>query len=372
MCAVLHLYPARCDFQTQRSIELLSKDRIGGISMTAMSIGPGGDFINLPHAVISLRFSRRPHSDIVHAWGPRELIAAAALGFSHIIFSPQAPMDRTWLPWINLVLRRRRVEIVCPTAAMRNVFVERGMPGDRCHVITPGVDFDRLAGSNTRIRADLGLADSDLVLLAPGESTSEMAHREAIWSAGILSFLDGRYRLLTWGRGPCVQSLMHFARSTRQEHLVTYAEQRLGRPVDFEQLIPAADAAIVSAGTLAPTLPVFICMAGGLPVVAVKTAASVEFLEDNVNALMESSATPRALAQRVLDLQKDGALRQRITQVALTAARERYSAARFIQNWKSFYGRLAARSVPVPRPAPAPLEARTIPLRTPAAAAQPE
>lgn len=340
MLGILHLYPAHCDFQTQRSVELLSKKQIDDASMTARSIGPGGDFTNVTQAIIALRSSCRPHARIAHAWGPAELIAAAASGFPRIIFSPQAPVSRSWLPWINFVLRCRRVEIVCPTAVLRNVFVEHGAPANRCHVIFPGVDFDRLRRPDARLRADLGLADSDLVLLAPGESAREAAHRQSIWSTAILNFLDARYRLLIWGRGTCAESLNQFIRFVRRENLLVQAEKRLGTAVDFEQIIPAADAAIVSARAFAPTLPIFICMAAGLPIVAVKTAASAEFLKDNVTALMEPSANPRRLAQRVLDLQQDGALRSRIIRAARTAAQERLSAAQFIANWQDVYRRL--------------------------------
>ncbi|MGD0461990.1 MAG: glycosyltransferase [Tepidisphaeraceae bacterium] len=307
-----------------------------------MSIGPGGDFANLPQAIVAMRSSRGPRARFVHAWGPAELIAAAASPSSRIIFSPQAPVSRTWLPWINLILRRRRVEIVFPTATLRDAFIERGMAGDQCHVIHPGVDLDRLCDPDANMRADLGLAESDVVLLAPGESTSEAAHRSSIWSAAILNFMDERYRLLTWGRGPCVRSLDRFTRTGRQDHLLIQAEKRLHRALDFEQIIHAASAAIVSAEALAPVLPLFICMAGGLPIVAAKTAASDEFLKDNVTALIEPSSSPRRLAQRVLDLQADPSLKRSIAESARAEASERFSAARFIENWQKFYSCLGS------------------------------
>ncbi len=340
MLGILHLYPAHPDFQTQRCVELLLKKQIDDASISARSIGRGGDFTNVPQAIVKLRSFCLPPAHIAHAWGTAELIAAAASGFPRIIFSPRAPVSGTWLPWINFILRSRRVEIVCPTAALRDVFVERGAPADRCHVILPGVDSDRLPKPDARIRADLGFADSDLVLLAPGESVREAAHRQAIWATAILNVLDPRYRLLIWGRGTCAESLNQFTRSSRCENLLIQAEKRLGTAVDFEQIIPAADAAIVSAQPFAPTLPVFVCMAAGLPVVAVKTMACAEFLQDNVTALLEPSANPRRLAQRILDLQQDRALRSRIVRAARTTAQERLSAGRFIANWQDIYRRL--------------------------------
>jgi glycosyltransferase involved in cell wall biosynthesis len=340
MLGVLHLYPARCDFQTQRSVEMLTNFSHNGVSKAAMSIGPGGDFTNLPQAIIAMRSARGPRAHIVHTWGPAELIAAAASPASRIIFSPQSPVNRT--PWINLVLRRRRVEMVCPTAALRSFLIERGIADSQCEVIHPGVDLDRLLEPDPNLRADLGLTESDIVLLAPGESTIEAEHRSSVWSTAILNFLDPRYRLLIWGRGPCIKSLIRFTHSGRHDHLLVQAEKRLHRVIDFEQIIPAANAATVSAQALAPILPLFICMAAGLPVVAAQTPATDEFLKDNVTALIEPSGNPRRLAQRVLDLQADPQLRRNIAEAAQAEARERFSAARFIENWQKFYGRLGS------------------------------
>ena len=148
--------------------------------------------------------------------------------------------------------------------------------------------------------------------------------------------------MLIWGRGTCAESLSHFTRSTRKENLLVHAENRLGKTVDFEQIIPAANAAIVAAHAFAPMLPVFDCMAAGLPIVAVKMSASAEFLEDNVTALMEPGDNPRRLAQRVLDLQQDEALRSKMIRAAQVAAQERFSATQFIANWQDVYRRLAA------------------------------
>jgi glycosyltransferase involved in cell wall biosynthesis len=342
MLGVLHLYPARCDFQTQRSVEMLAKVSNNGISKAAMSIGPGGDFTNLPQAIIAMHSLRGPRAHITHAWGPAELVAAAASRSSRIIFSPQFPVNRSWLPWINLVLRRRRVEIVYPSVTLQNIFIERGMAGDRSHVIHPGVDLDRLSNPDDNVRAELGFADSDVVLLAPGESTSEAAHRSSVWSTAILNFLDGRYRLLTWGRGPCVESLGRFTRSGRHDHLLVQAEKKLRRAIDFEQIIPAASAAIVSAEAASPMLPVFICMAAEIPIVAAKTLASDEFLKDNVTALIEPSSNPRRLAQRILDLPTNPSLKRSIVDAARIEARDRFPAARFVANWQKVYGRLGS------------------------------
>jgi glycosyltransferase involved in cell wall biosynthesis len=337
MLGVLHLHPAKCDFQTQRCLELLLKSLGPEMSMTTSSLGPGGNFGNPLVATFRLRYSGLTHTHIAHAWGPAELVAAAGAGFSRIIFSPQGRIHPNWWPWIGAIFRRREVEIVCPTAASRDICIWRGAPAGHCRVISPAVDVSRFNGSGRKLRASLGLADSDIVLLAPGESIREVFHRRSLWAAAILHVLDPQWRLLIWGRGPMVDSLERFAATVGRDCLLVDAEKRLGRAVDFEQVACAADAAMVFADTMAPVLPLSTCMAAGVPIVAAETAGSREILQDQITAFLEPSATPRKLAQRMLDLQKDPALGRRIADAARIQAIDRFSVGRYVAEWRRVY-----------------------------------
>jgi glycosyltransferase involved in cell wall biosynthesis len=310
------------------------------ISMTTSSFGPGGDFGNLPVAGFRLHYSGLAHTHIAHAWGPAELVAAAGAGFSRIIFSPQGLIHPKWLRWIDASFSLREVEIVCPTSALRDFFISRGAPAGRCRVISPAVDVSRFNGSRDKLRASLGLADSDMVLLAPGESIREVFHKHSMWAAAILHVLDPQWRFLIWGRGPMVDSLKRFAATVERDSLLVDAEKRLGRPVEFEQIASVADAALVFADSMAPVLPLSTCMAAGVPIVAAETAGSREFLQDGITGFLEPSATPRKLAQRMLALQKDPALRRKIAEAARIQAIDRFSVARNVADWRRVYSDL--------------------------------
>ncbi|MGA2443593.1 MAG: glycosyltransferase family 4 protein [Tepidisphaeraceae bacterium] len=305
--------------------------------MTTSRLGPGGDFGNLPVAIFRLRYSGLTRTHIAHAWGPAELVVAAGAGFPRIIFSPQGLIHPKWLRWIDAIFRRREVEIVCPTSALKDAFISRGAPAGRCQVISPAVDVSRFNGSREKLRASLGLADSDMVLLAPGESIREVFHEYSMWAAAILHVLDPQWRFLIWGRGPMVDSLKRFAATVGRDSLLVDAEKRLGRSVDFEQIASVADAALVFADAMAPVLPLSTCMAAGVPIVAAETASSREFLQDETTALLEPSATPRKLAQRMLALQKDPALRRKIAEAARIQAIDRFSVARYVADWRRIY-----------------------------------
>jgi glycosyltransferase involved in cell wall biosynthesis len=135
-------------------------------------------------------------------------------------------------------------------------------------------------------------------------------------------------------------SVLRFAAAGGFDRLVVDAEKRLGKPIDFEQIACVADAALAFDDALAPILPLGTCMAAGVPIVAAETAGSRELLQDEITALLEPSATPRKLAQRMLGLQRDPALRRKIADAARRQAIERFSVGRYLADWQRVYNRL--------------------------------
>jgi glycosyltransferase involved in cell wall biosynthesis len=337
MSGVLHLHPPRCDFQTQRCLEILRKNAGSDLTTISRSIGAGGDYQNLPEAVFRLRRARDERTYIAHAWGPAELLAAAAAGFSHIVFSPQSRVQPHWWKWIDWILGNRDVQVVCPTRFVQSAFFLHGAPADRCHVIPPAVDPGRLNGIDPEIRARFGLAKTDVVLLACGESFRDASHIRAVWATSILNFLNPNYRLLIWGRGPMIESVKRFARAITNDGMLVIAESAAGGEIDFERIVPAADAVLFCAQAPSPILPLAVCMSSGLPVVACESGETREFLTDGANALVEPSVNPRCLAQRARELQDNPPLRERLTQSGYAVAATRFSVPGFLENWRKVY-----------------------------------
>src|SRR5204863_4599377 len=126
--------------------------------------------------------------------------------------------------------------------------------------------FAKIRGRrNDILRAQLGFSPSDHVMLAAGESTRAANHRLASWAASILHVLDPRHRFLLWGKGPMSDSVIRFTHRLRRPNFLSVATERLGPDVTFEELLPAADTALMTADAPAATLPIAICMAAGLP-----------------------------------------------------------------------------------------------------------
>jgi glycosyltransferase involved in cell wall biosynthesis len=248
----------------------------------------------------------------------------------------------------------RAVEVVAATSTQQRMLLMRGVALDHCHVIRPGVAFGRVKRRRDRaLREALGFCDRDVVLLAPGESTRHANHRAAAWAASILHVLDERYKLLVWGRGDELGPIHAFPRQQGIPDLLSIAEERLGRRVEFEELLPAADVVVNTSTGPAPTLALSICMAAGLPIVSTVTYTVGELLEDRHTALLVPKAVPKLIAQRVLQLRENAELQWRISDMARTEAYEYFALTRFLEQYRAVYRQVAAgERLVVPEVAP--------------------
>jgi glycosyltransferase involved in cell wall biosynthesis len=212
---------------------------------------------------------------------------------------------------------------------------------ERCHLVRPGVDFGRVRSKrDAGLRAELGFGEDQLVLVGVGESTRGSDHRGLVWAGTILNVLDGKTRVLLWGRGKEARGAKAFGAKLAQPELVTLAEQRLGRRVEFEELFSVADVAVVSAGGPVATLPVAVAMASGVPMVATVTAEVSELLEDRHTALMTAAGAPRLLAQRIRALRGDAELARRLADRARSEAYDYFGMSGFVEGMVGVYGRV--------------------------------
>jgi glycosyltransferase involved in cell wall biosynthesis len=304
MTQILHIHSPDPDFQTKRTLELLLTDTNQNFAPKEFIIGKGGDTQNVATAALLLRRTNNNHQ-IIHAWGATALKATVLAGCNGAIYSPHPETA----PKINLWLTRfltAKGTIVSPTNVMHDYFVKQGISPARCQVIHPGVDPKKIPQKqNSDLRNQLGFAESDFIILAPGESTRNAAHRTAVWAASILHVLDERFRLLAMGRGQQSPSLLRFAKRLHQDKLVTLAEAKLNRPVDLEELATVADAALIPAAPWSSTLPTLICQASGLPIVANQTPELAEILANDPAAQLMTQPTPKTLAQAIWQLTED-------------------------------------------------------------------
>ncbi len=351
MARVLHLLDRKPDYQTQTAVSQLARPG-GTITCDSRTIGRGGDFAT--PLIGAMRLRRQASSfDLVHAWGATALTIAAMSGGRPILYSPtHFPKDRDVF-WLRATMEATDVQVVFPTDTMRRAFVQRGVPIARCHLVRPGIEFSQInRRRNEQLRSRLGFGKADRVLLAAGESVRGANHHASILAAAVLHVFDPKHKLLLWGQGDMADLERRYAAQMLPERFVSIATDQLG-DVSFEQLLPASDIVLVTADAPVPTLPIAVCMAAALPIVAVVSPTVAELLEDRHSALMVGRCTSRPIAQRVLDLEQDPQLQWTICDVARTEAYEYFSMTRFVSQFRAVYEQFAGgRPVEVPQPAP--------------------
>lgn len=315
------------------------------------TIGRGGDYRNVPTAVLRLRGLRG--FDLVHAWGHSALIAAGFAGCGRIVYSPSPFADRREIEWLRAIMAYRPVQVMCESQTLWNALASRGIPSERCHLIRPAIDFARLRRRrDAQLRSELGFGDDDYVIFSPDAEAGCEGHIQAAWATAILHTLDPRWRLLVGGESEA-RPLLRFVGHVEQATLLHVARQRLNRPVEMEALLGAADMVAFAAGGNSASWPVAAAMAAGLPIIASTTASLSELLEDRHNCLMVRPRSPAAMARRIIDLREDASLQWRLADVSRTEAYEFFSMTRFAEQLSALYTQLAGNElVTIPQPQP--------------------
>jgi glycosyltransferase involved in cell wall biosynthesis len=340
MIRVLHLSSSTPDFQTQRLMAALNRHAGKGFSIATRTIGRGGDYRNWLSAYFRATKRDAMAFDVIHAFSIQAMETTVRRGLT--VLSLPAISDRSTIARMRANANDWPLGVVCASAGDLAVCEAWEMPVGACHLIPPPVDFDCVpAGRNDQLRAALGFARDDQVFLLPGEADKYGGHRDALWTISILHVLYPNCRALLWGRGDKVEVLDRLSGKLRQPKLLTIAERKLGRRVEFEELLAAADTALLVPQGPVSLLPLGLCMAAGLPIVAGASRWVGDWLADGRNAAVVSEPSPRRLAQRIVEMRGDPAFCASIRAAARADAKRMFRADRIVRAYRSIYRTIA-------------------------------
>jgi glycosyltransferase involved in cell wall biosynthesis len=335
---VLQLLDSDLDFQSQRVADDLLRGGGGDWQVERRVVGPSGEDRGVVSAFFRLKGRR--DFDVVHTFGCRSLLSAALASKTPLVHSASAETRASEIRWMRAISGHRDIYVVSGSDTGLRKLVRSGVTGENTSHISPSVDFSRMkTRRDAELRAALGYVENDFVILAAGESTRHSRHELALWTCGILSESNENYRLLVWGRGQQAQRLVNRSRPWRLPGMARFAEMILGRKVEYEELLSAADLVLVTAENGAAILPMAISMAAGLPIVSIVNRTTSELLEDRHTAAMVGIARPRDLARRVLDVRNDVQLQWHITSQARAEAYENFSLSKSMEKWREIYSR---------------------------------
>ena len=191
----------------------------------------------------------------------------------------------------------------------------------RTETLVLGIDLDhtrRSAGHRTATRADLGLADDDVMALTVANYREKKDYPNLLNAARLVAHSPTRLRWFVVGQGPLQDRVHELHRRLELDETVTL----LGYRSDVPRLTGAADLLVI--GSRHEGLPVTVmeAFALGVPVVATGVGGLPGVVKEGVNGLLVSPGRPDLLAAAVERVAGDAGLRRTLSQGALRSAEQ--------------------------------------------------
>jgi glycosyltransferase involved in cell wall biosynthesis len=219
---------------------------------------------------------------------------------------------------------------------------KEGARPDKIHVVSNGIDFDRVRASDPdatdRIRLEFAATDSYLLLIAARLHPEKGHHYLFQALPEIQQRVDRPVRLLVAGTGTYEAAYKEEVRSLGCEEMVSF----LGFRKDIPDLIAAADLLVLPSVAEAFGLVLAEATHLGTPVVATRVGGIPEIIEDGKNGVLVEPSSSLALSQAIASLLNDPGRRHEITQARRESV-ERFRFEDMVRSYESVYRRIAAR-----------------------------
>ncbi|MBN2021530.1 MAG: glycosyltransferase [Pirellulales bacterium] len=279
------------------------------------------------------RLWRQHRVALVHAhqYTPFFYALAARLGTTRppVLFTehgrwfPDYPRRRRIV--FNRLMLRHRDRVVAVGESVRQALIHNeGIRPDRVAIVYNGVDGGAFAphdADRAAIRRELGLDENDLVVIQVARLDHLKDHCTAVRTAQRVAKVQDRLRLLLVGEGPERQTIM----SEIETRGVGRHVRLLGLRHDVARLLSAADLFLLTSISEGIPVTVIEAMAAGVPVVATSVGGLSEMIEPGETGLLASSGNDEALAEAILRLADDAALRETIRRQARAKAEAVFS-----------------------------------------------
>ncbi|HME06733.1 MAG TPA: glycosyltransferase family 4 protein [Bryobacteraceae bacterium] len=213
---------------------------------------------------------------------------------------------------------RAAARVFTVSQAFKQQLVERGVSAARIVVVQNAVNLAWADGvralDRQAVRAQLGIAPDERVLLAIGRMSQEKRHIDLIEAHRLLR--DKRLRLILVGDGP---ERMQLEASAGEG--VTFT----GQVQDTAMYYAASDVMVLPSLTEGSPNVLLEAMACGVPSVATYVGGIPEIVKDGESALLAPPSDSAALARAIRTVLDDGELRTRLVSNARRAIEARHT-----------------------------------------------
>jgi glycosyltransferase involved in cell wall biosynthesis len=259
------------------------------------------------------RIARSFRPDLVETNGYKADVIGLALqrrfglpwiAVSHGVTNEGPKMRLYW--FVDRLIIRYADRIVAVSGARRQILEAEGCPPERLVTIQNAVELPVSETVDvTGIRAELGLDVVRPVVAAVGRLSPEKGHSYFIEAMAEVAKAIPEVRGLIVGDGQEEQPLRSRAQALGLGETIRFAGYRR----DMNRIYPAVDLVVLP--SLSEGLPMVALegMAHGLPVVGTRVGGIPEVLDDGVSGLLVPPADAGALAQAIVMLLRNPALR---------------------------------------------------------------
>lgn len=282
--------------------------------------------------------------EIIHAHDPHGVaMAALALSMStQLVKPPLVASRRVDFRLKDNSLSRwkyRQVDcFICASEAIRQMLMADGIPEARAVTVHEGIDLDRVeAAPAAKLHEELWLPHQAPIVGNVAALVPHKGQRHLIEAAALVVRQVPDARFVIAGEGELRPSL---ERQIKEHHLEKHVFLTGFRP-DVLSLHKSFDIFVMSSVTEGLGTSLLDAMASGKPIVATRAGGIPEVVVDGETGILVPPRDHRAMADALISLLTDPALRQRMGDAGLKLARRRFSAERMVKETLRAYKRVA-------------------------------
>ncbi|NLX97683.1 MAG: glycosyltransferase [Rhodopirellula sp.] len=294
-----------------------------------------------PQAYLRLRrWIGKLRPDLVHTWlfaaNAYGRAAALAQGIDRLIAA-----ERCVDPWkggleftVDRYLARRTQRIVTNSVAVRDFYVEHGLPSEKFAVIPNGIDPPP-AVSTTREQAldELGLPRNARLVGFIGRLWPQKRVKDAIWAADLLKVIRDDVHLLIFGDGPQRERLLRY----RDQVEIRDKVHLLGQRDDVARFLPHFDVLWSTSEYEGQSNAIMEAMGNAVPVVATDIPGTRDLVVHEVTGYLVPLGDRAAFARQTNILLGDKSLAERLGGAGRDRMRNAFSVTGMVQRYADLY-----------------------------------
>ena len=284
--------------------------------------------------------------DVLHAHDPHG-VAMAALALSMSTQPTKPPLIAARRVDFNLrgsALSRWKYNqvdcFICASEAIRQILLSNGVEAARTVTVHEGIDLGRVAAATPApLHEELWLPHGAPIVGNVAALVGHKGQKHLVDAAALVVRQVPDARFVIAGEGELRSALEHQIKHLGLEKHVYLA----GFRPDILSLHKAFDIFVMSSVTEGLGTSILDAMASGRPVVATTAGGIPEVVEDGNTGILVPPRDHQAMADAIVKLLKDEALRKTMGDAGLSLAHARFSAERMVQDTLRVYERVAQR-----------------------------